>query len=311
MNRLLLIALLSAALAAPVLAAPAAPADPKAAPAAPAAPPAAAAPAAAPAAPAAPAAEKLAAVVKIVEGTVETRLAADQPWTPLKVGMALAEGADIRTGFRARCVVDLTESVVQVDALTVVRLGELRKEGGKAVTRLLLKQGNTQAAVVKREVRNDFAIVTPSATFSARGTDGIDAGYHPVFGGHYSLSQAGMMALINSFFQRWRDVRPGERTDDDGTAPIWFLAGFSLSPNIEGRAFDRNELWAALRWNTSAPFPTGLNGPSGPFISGGPQNLSPCVLSAQQSLFNKGGSIIDTGGTGSPYTPPFYETGSP
>jgi len=90
--------------------------------------PAAAAPAAP--APAAPAAAKVSALVKIVDGTVETRPAVGQPWVPVKAGAALEEGADLRTRFRARCVLDMTESLVQVGPLTVVRLGEYYPPNG-------------------------------------------------------------------------------------------------------------------------------------------------------------------------------------
>ena len=86
------------------------------------------APAPAPAAPAA--AAKVTALVKTIEGTVETRPGVGQPWTPVQAGMQLAEGADLRTGFRARCVLDMTESLVQVGPLTVVRLGEYYPPNG-------------------------------------------------------------------------------------------------------------------------------------------------------------------------------------
>lgn len=55
-----------------------------------------------PAAPVAPpAGEKIAATVKTVEGTVETRPSVGDPWVAVKPGQQLAEGADLRTGFRA------------------------------------------------------------------------------------------------------------------------------------------------------------------------------------------------------------------
>jgi hypothetical protein len=159
-----------------------------------------AAPAAAPAAPAAPAraAAKVTALVKVVDGAVETRPTLGQPWAPVQVGMQLAEGADLRTGFRARYVLDMTESLVQVGPLTVVRIGELRKDGDKIRARVVMKQGNAQAEVVKKAVASDFAIVTPSATLSARGTQGIWCNFFPDLGGRYGLTQSGLVGVTSS-----------------------------------------------------------------------------------------------------------------
>ena len=87
-----------------------------------------------------PGAESLPILVKSVEGAVEARPAYDQPWKPVKVGDRLAEGADVRTGSRARCLLEMTSSSVQVEPLTVVRIGGLRRDGNK-IPRILLKEG--------------------------------------------------------------------------------------------------------------------------------------------------------------------------
>jgi hypothetical protein len=234
--------------------------------------PAAAAPAApAPAAPAkpAPADGKLSAVVKSVEGTVESREAVGRPWTAVQVGQTLAEGTDLRTGFRARCVLDLAESLVQVDPLTVVRIGELRRDGEKVRTRIYMKQGNTQALVEKGGVKNDFAIVTPSATLSVRGTRGIQCGFFPVFGGEYRLTGEGLMEIISALLGRSIEVPPGGWTNDNAIPVIQSLAGdylpfiFDLFGGIEPAEF-----WASLRWGTSTPLPAGLAGQAAALIKG-------------------------------------------
>jgi hypothetical protein len=282
----------AAAKPAATAASPPAPAATAPAPAAPAAKPAATtpkpeakppAPASQPAAPAvapqpASAAEKLVATVKSVEGTVEVRPAVGQPWTAIKVGQELPEGADLRTGFRARCVLDCKHSTVQVDPLTVIRIGELRREGGKVVTRIYMKQGNTQANVAKEAVKNDFAIVTPSATLSVRGTNGIRCCFFPDRGGTYGLSVSGSLGVIGSLGQRTGLV-PGQQTNDNAQPPADVQADGHVPPILDQFAYSRDERWAAMRWNTSMPTPTGLGGeagsPSTQAVSGPQQSVTP------------------------------------
>ena len=203
-------------------------------------------------------------VVKAVKGTVETRSAKGKPWTPVKAGMTLAEGADIRTGFRARCVLDMTDSLVQIDPLTVMRIGELRKEGKKVRTRLYMKHGNAQAVVEKGKIESDFAIVTPSATLSVRGTQGIKAGFFPVLGGSYGLAGPGLIAVRDRMLGRQTTCAPGESTDDTATNPVAKLAQLYLPIVLDTKAYDKNEVNAAGRWHTSTPMPGGLQGNSPP-----------------------------------------------
>jgi hypothetical protein len=227
---------------------------------------AAAAPA--PAAPAAaPAAKQASATVKTVEGTVETRPAIGQPWVPVKVGDQLAEGADLRTGFRARCLLEMTQSLVNVDPLTVVRIGELRRDGATVRTRLYLKQGNLESDVSKVGQKNDFAIVTPSATLSVRGTQGIGVSFFPVFGGEYSLTGSGLIALLGALGHQTL-VYPGQVTDDGATPFFTWLHQQFESKVIDQYAFDTLEKWANLRWHTGTLIPLGLNGATGGPLQG-------------------------------------------
>ncbi len=213
--------------------------------------------------PAAPKADKetLVAVVKAVKGTVETRSAKGKPWTPVKVGMKLSEGADIRTGFRARCVLDMTDSLSQIDPLTVIRIAELRKEGKKVRTRLYMKQGNAQAVVEKGKIESDFAIVTPSATLSVRGTKGIKAGFFPVLGGSYGLAGSGLIAVRDRMLGRETTCAPGESTDETATDPVEMLRELYQSAiAINNAGYTEAEKKAADRWDTSTPTPGGLQG---------------------------------------------------
>jgi len=200
------------------------------------------------------------AVVKAVKGTVETRPGKGQPWTPVKVGMRLPAGADIRTGFRARCRLDMTDSLVQIDPLTVIRIGELRRDGKKVRTRLYMMQGNTQAVVEKGKIESDFAIVTPSATLSVRGTKGIKAGFYPVLGGSYGLAGGGLIAVRNAMLGRTTNCAPGESTDETATNPVQTLAKLYLPIILDSKAYNPDELNAAGRWHTSTGTPGGLQG---------------------------------------------------
>ena len=222
----------------------------------PAAPAAATQPAKAPEKPAeAPAAEQLIAVVKLVEGTVESRPAVGQPWVPVKVGDKLGEGMDLRTGFRARCVLEMNRNTLQIDPLAVVRIGELRQQGDTIRTRILLKQGNTESNVQKGGLKNDFAIITPTATLSVRGTEGVQAGFFPSFGGNYSLTGTGLINLANSLTGSRTNLTPGQNTNDNATPPGQVLANQFLPNNIDTNAFEPNEQDANGRTHTGLPAP--------------------------------------------------------
>jgi hypothetical protein len=215
---------------------------------------------------------KLVAVAKIVVGTVETRAGVGNPWTPVKEGMRLDEGADVRTGFRARCVLDMTDSLIQVDPLTVIRIGELRKDGDKVRTRVYMKQGNTQAVVEKGRIQSDFAIVTPSATLSVRGTQGIRARFFPGQGGQYGLAGPGLISVADAYLGRQTTCGQGENTNDNATPPILFLAQQFLPQILDQGGYESDEKNAAGRWHTSTPFPVGLSGAGAGPVDTNPQN---------------------------------------
>jgi hypothetical protein len=214
-----------------------------------------------------PGAEKsddLVAVVKEVDGTVETRPSVGEKWVPVKVGMKLVQGADLRTGFRARCVLDMVDSLVQVDPLTVVRIGELSRREGTVRTRLILKQGNTAAIVEKERIESDFAIVTPSATLSVRGTENAWAGFFPDTGGAYGLGGPGLVGVQNHLLGKKTLCQPGQKTDDQIQKPIKVLQKKFLPVNLPTGGLGKKEVLAAGRWKTSNPLPAGLQGPGGP-----------------------------------------------
>jgi len=220
------------------------------------------APAAAPPpdAAAAPEASPLIARVTAVEGTVEARPAVGQPWQPVAVGTTLPPGSDLRTGFRARCTLDMTDSLVQVDPLSVVRIAELQRTGDKVRTRLHLKQGNTQAVVEKGRIESDFAILTPSATLAVKGTRGITCRYFPDKGGSYGLADAGLIAVMDGRTRHETHVRPGQDTNDRAVQATRNLADRYTPIAMDQAGQEKQEKRAAQRWRTTKPAPEGLKG---------------------------------------------------
>ena len=208
--------------------------------------------------------DALTAVAKEVTGTVETRPAVGKPWVPVKVGMKLAEGADLRTGFRARCILDMVDSLVQIAPLTVVRIGELTRKDGKVRTRLIMKHGNAAAIVEKQRIESDFAIVTPSATLSVRGTDNAWVIYFPDTGGTYGLLGPGLVGVRDFLLGKDTLCLPGQNTNDHIEPPIRLLQGNCLPIILAADGLGLKEMFAAGRWNTSNPLPGGLQGPGGP-----------------------------------------------
>jgi len=228
------------------------------------APPAAPAPAPEAAAPGAqPAAQNVPITVKVVEGTVETRPAVGQPWVAVQVGQQLAEGADLRTGFRARCVLDMVDSLVQVEPLSVVRIGELQRRGDAIRTRLYLKQGNTQSIIEKEQIESDFTIVTPSVTLSVQGTWDVLAGHSRDTQSTFGLTNNGVLGAQNGLGQQ-SNILPGQTGNSQFLNPI-FLQWFNALPNVGDQfGFTQNELFAMFQGGMGFPAPPGFFGPGGP-----------------------------------------------
>ena len=199
--------------------------------------------------------------IQAVTGTVETRTAVGQPWRPVRVGMTLRPGADLRTGFRARCVLDMTDSLVQIDPLSVARIAELGRNGGEVRTRLHLKQGNAQAIVEKGRIESDFAILTPSATLSVRGTRGIKCRYFTDEGGTYGLADKGLIAVIDGLTGRETGCRPGQSTDDRATQASRHLADRYVPITLPLAGQEKHEKRAVARRRVGLPVRPSLTGP--------------------------------------------------
>ena len=171
----------------------------------------------------APAPDTVVATVKVLEGTVEWRPDPQAPWQAVKVGQELSQGADIRTGFRARCILDMGGSLVQLEAMTVMRVAELKRQEDKVRTRLYLKQGRTQSIVEKGGTKNDFAIVTPSATLSVRGTQGINCSFWKDVGSIIGLTGPGSIS-VQDLIGKLTGLGPGQWTNDQAIAAVQYLS---------------------------------------------------------------------------------------
>jgi len=198
--------------------------------------------------------------VEGVVGTVEMRPAKGEPWRPVEVGTILPPGADLRTGFRARCVLDLVDSLVQVDPLSVVRLAELERRGQEVRTRLHLKQGNAQAIVEKGKIESDFAILTPSATLSVRGTRGIKCRFFSDEGGTYGLADKGLIAVIDGLTGREAACRPGQSTNDRATKASEHLANRYMPITLDHAGQEKKEKEATRRRRSGLAVAPGLAG---------------------------------------------------
>lgn len=148
-----------------------------------------------------------------VKRTVEWRPTESDPWAPVKEGLTLPVGSDIRTGFRAVCSLVFKDaaSAIQLEPLTIIRIGEFTKaDDGRVRTRLYLKQGATRSVVEKSRIESDFAIITPEITLAVQGTRVIHTTHQSDRGTRVRLSNSGLISVTNRQTGRGRQLRPGD-----------------------------------------------------------------------------------------------------
>lgn len=150
--------------------------------------------------------------VKSASGSVEWRPSGDAAWQPLKAGDSLPLGADVCTGFRAKCMLVFVDesSAVEVQPMTVLRIGEFERKDNKVRTRLYVQRGTTKTIVEKSRFESDFAIVTPEVTLAVRGTKVIRCRQSSDMGFRISLSQSGAINVTNHLNNRSRNLRPND-----------------------------------------------------------------------------------------------------
>ena len=121
---------------------------------------------------------QVSAVIKEVTGKVEVQ-APEGIWTRAAVGMSISRGTTISTGFGSRALLDLGNSVLNVQPLTRLRLEELIEKEGTVQTDMFLRVGKVSAEVKSvAGLKQDFKLRSPVSTAAVRGTgfgyDGFD-----------------------------------------------------------------------------------------------------------------------------------------
>lgn len=211
-------------------------------------------------------------VVKSATGTVEWRATEDAKWQPLSEGDQLPLGADICTGFRAKCtlVFDDESSVVEIQPLTTLRIGEFEKKNGKVRTRIYLMQGSTQSVVEKSRFQSDFAIVTPEITMAVRGSQNIGVTQHSDRGPLVTLTIRGLIVVYDNRNGRVQYVMPRNTVVRGLGMPIQNLRFGSAVPmfNVHG-GLTLAELLSLLNGPPGFVGPGGQNAPNGGNMPGG------------------------------------------
>ncbi|MEX2216289.1 MAG: FecR domain-containing protein [Phycisphaeraceae bacterium] len=134
-------------------------------------PPVAPAPAAVDAPAVAAAADSLKIQIVAIEGMVQIRPGADQPWQRATVGMELKVGWDIRTSIRSAVQFTIDGNhTVTVDSFGDVRVLEAIRKDGKVKTDVGMRYGRTEYKVEVAAEEHEARIHTPSATLAIRGS---------------------------------------------------------------------------------------------------------------------------------------------
>ena len=221
---------------------------------------------------AAPQVPAVACTVTRIKGTVEWRPMEQAPWQKVVEGAELINGSDIRTGFRAVCSLVFNEasSVVQLEPLTIMRIGEFEQMAdGRVRTRLYLKQGATRSIVEKSRLETDFAIITPEITLAVQGTRVIHTAHRADFGTRIGLSNSGLIHVTNRQTGRARQLRPG-----DSVTGLMLLAieraQFSKAVPIFDQfgGVTQNEQYSILRGTQVYTGVGSQAGPGGTFLPG-------------------------------------------
>jgi len=151
------------------------------------------------------------ATVRTVSGKVEYRTSG-AAWSAASQGMEIPLGAVISTGFNSSAVLEIGTAVLEVKALTRMRLDQLAEQDGVVSTDLFLQVGRVKAEVRAVEgIQNNFTLKSPVTTASVRGTgfsfDGVNINV-----------DNGRVVMTNRFNQT-QTYRGGESGSSPGALP--------------------------------------------------------------------------------------------
>jgi hypothetical protein len=107
--------------------------------------------------------------ITAVEGLASMRTNAESKWEPAKVGTALLEAAELRTGPRGKIQFRIgPDQTLVVDRLTSLQVGKILK-GEKPGTDLGIKYGKVRYDSQGGELLHQSTLRSPNATLSVRG----------------------------------------------------------------------------------------------------------------------------------------------
>jgi hypothetical protein len=111
------------------------------------------------------------ALILDLSGAVEIKLPGASDWVPAIQGQRLTKETLISTGFKSTAVLALGNSTLTMRPLTRLSIEELSASQGQEQAALYLRTGRVRADVnPPPEGKVDFAVRSPSATASVRGT---------------------------------------------------------------------------------------------------------------------------------------------
>ncbi|MEX2671599.1 MAG: hypothetical protein WD294_05755 [Phycisphaeraceae bacterium] len=174
--------------------------------------------------------EPLEIIVEAVQGMVQVRQDEEGEWQRAEPGMALAIGAEVRTGPRSivRLQVGATQTIT-LDRLGTVQVLEAIKREGVINTDIGMPYGRTRYQVQSVEdVEHSGQIRSPSASLAVTGSEGLLEDYadRPPLGG----SDSGTIAFINTD-GRFIPLDPPSRIEGDQTAGAQYqLADGTFNP---------------------------------------------------------------------------------
>jgi hypothetical protein len=178
-------------------------------------------------------AEQLKARVVSVAGAASWAPAAASPtdqqaWKAVQVGDEYDAGTQIKTSLRSAVVLTFgDETVVKIERMTLASIDQFHKSATTKTTRLGLGYGAVRAGVAEGALRSDFAVDSPVATLSKRGTDGIYFYQEPRTGRFViSLARAGELEILHRIRQQLRLLRRGENVTQR-------LLGFILRSQLD------------------------------------------------------------------------------
>ncbi len=133
-------------------------------------------------------------------------------WKAVEIGHEYGQGVQIRTGIRSSALFKFgDDTVVLVDRSTLAAISEFHKTASVKKTRIGLDYGAVRAGVAEGGLRSDFAIDSPVATLSKRGTWDFAMWVERGTGRFdVRLSDRGLVEILNKHTGQTAQIRPNQ-----------------------------------------------------------------------------------------------------